>query len=233
MHIRLESLKVQREKREILHGISATFSPGLTYLLGLNGSGKTSLLHSLARLLPFEGKVWLDEQLLTHLPRNKVARCISMVQQQSRLSFPLSVYDFVLMGRFPYLNWLGAFAQSDREIAETYLELLQLTALSQRSIQRISGGEWQRVLIARALCQETPCLLLDEPAQSLDPLHKQQLYRLLEQLAAGGKTIVCATHDLEQLAHSQARVVGLKAGRLLLDLHTGMPREELISQVYG
>lgn len=233
MEIQLENLRVSLSGAQVLKDVSLTFPQGLSYLIGLNGSGKTTLLHSLLNLVPYTGSISLGGNELRTYSHKQLSHTLALVKQHHRKQFPLNVEEFVMMGRFPYLNWLGNFQVRDANIVETHLQQLSLTDLRRRSIQHLSGGEFQRVVLARALCQETPAILLDEPAQSLDPRHKQQLYELLESLADRGKTIICTTHDLQPLAHDRAHIFALRKGQLIFQGKGGtLSSEALLERVY-
>lgn len=230
--MQLDKLSVKKRDRVILEDISVSFANGLTYVVGLNGSGKTTLLKCLAQLIPYEGKIWLDQLPLDKLSPKVLAQKISVVPQHLNIPVKIRVYDFVLMGRFPYLNWLGNYQKADHESVNRQLEALAIADLAHRYLDEISGGELQKACIARALCQDTPILLLDEPGQSLDPKNKIHLYRQLETLAQAGKTLICATHDLEPLDNPEVQVVGIRAGEVVLHTAGGDIRSLLMKKVY-
>ncbi|MEL6594163.1 MAG: ABC transporter ATP-binding protein, partial [Bacteroidota bacterium] len=180
MQITLNQLTAHYQNRSVLRDVSVSFVSGLSYLIGANGSGKTTLLHCLAGLHPFGGDILLDGKALPS-GRN-LAQMIALVPQRIELPFRFSVEEYVLMGRFPYLNWLGTYQPEDRERARQAMSDLGISGFAERSLQQLSGGELQKVLLARAICQDTPVLLLDEPAQSLDPWQQNWLYQQLEAL---------------------------------------------------
>lgn len=228
----LTNINVKLGSRNILQGVSATFLPGLHYIVGLNGSGKSTLLRCMAGLIPYSGLIELDGKELRQFSPRSLSKQIAVVHQLNQLAFRVQVFAFVLMGRYPYLSWLGAYHQEDREIAQAQLERLGIGALAARHLDEISGGELQKVFIARALCQDTPFLLLDEPAQSLDPLNKRQLYHLLETLASQGHTVICSTHDLEPVANPHASVWGIRQGQLVLHTTQGAGEARLMDEVF-
>ena len=217
MDIRLEHLKVVRKHQLILEDISVEIHPGLTYLLGLNGSGKSTLLQCLLKTLPYHGTIYLNSEDIRNLSRLELAKIMAFVPQRQRIPAFLTVKEFVLMGRFPYLDSWGSYHTSDREAVGKVIHSLGLEFLADRKVSQLSGGELQRVILAKALSQETSILLLDEPAQFLDPLAREELAHLLQKLAQQGKTILCVTHELEMIRPMEERILALKGGKLVLD----------------
>ncbi len=229
-NLSIENLFISFGNRDILCDVSIRFLGGLNYLIGLNGSGKSSLLKAIVGMVNYRGTISLNSQELSTFSSRERAREIALLAQRLQLPFRTQVFDFVQMGRFPYLNWLGNYSQEDRQIAEQALEKMQIQAFRHHSMDELSGGEFQRANLARALCQNSPVLLLDEPAQSLDPLSKATLYAMLEELAES-HLVICATHDLEYL-QPQARVVGIKNGKVVWDKIGQSDQQELMQQVY-
>lgn len=225
-------LHVELNHQTILRDVSLAFQPGIHYIVGLNGSGKTTLLRSIAGLLPYRGSILLDGKEVSALPSLHLARQVGFVQQRLDVPFRIPVYDFLLTGRFPYLNWLGTYTAADHTIAEAVIQTLSLQNFVRRNLNEISGGELQKVMIGRALVQQTPVLLLDEPAQSLDPKNKSFLFSFLKMLALSGKTIICTTHDLEPLEDEGVFIKGIRAGELVFSENGGPVRAHLMSVVY-
>lgn len=219
--------------KSILRSVSLTLRPGLNYLIGLNGSGKSTLLRVLARLEPCTGSVWLDRRPIALMPARQLARHITLVHQRINIPFKVRLGDYVLMGRYPYLNWWGSYTAEDHAQVQATMERLQIGPLAERHLDEVSGGELQKAFIARALVQQAPILLLDEPAQSLDPRNKAQLYALLAELAAAGKTLLCSTHDLDALSDSDAHVFALRDGSLCWQGQAqAATRDFLMTEVY-
>ena len=217
MKIVLDDVKVKYGEKYVLKGIGLSFSPKLNFVLGLNGSGKTTLLRCLSNSIPFEGSIWLDDTSLSDIPPAEFAKTIAIVHQKWSPPFRISIKDFVLMGRFPYLGWMGSYSQQDLDCVQQEMHRLKIDHLQTRSIDEVSGGELQRIFLCRALVQECPILLLDEPAQSLDPPSKQELYHLLVELAERGKTIICTTHDIAIIPYDASHCVGIREGKLVLN----------------
>jgi len=220
-----------------LREITAAFEPGkLTVLIGPNGSGKTTLLRLAAGLLPVpSGKVTLDGRDVTCIPRKERARLIALLPQREESLPDMTALDMVLLGRTPHLSLLAQETPKDRELAMTAMEKTGVSHLYARSIATLSGGELQRVSIARALCQDTPVLLLDEPVASLDIGHQASVMALLFRLThEQNLCVACVLHDLNLAAHFADHVVLLSQGKLLKE---GSPEmvltEDLLYSAYG
>ena len=186
-------------------------------LIGPNGSGKSTLLKCIYRILkPNAGQVFLDEEELK--------------AQHNYYNFEFTVREVVMMGRAPHKKALERDNAKDYEIVEEALKTVGMEGFAQRSFSTLSGGEQQRVILARALAQQTPCLILDEPTNHLDITHQLQLMRIVKNLSA---TVISAIHDLNIAAMFCDRIYALKEGRIIAQ---GTPREVLtedfIRQVY-
>lgn len=233
MALRVQALWVRRQGHAILRGVTLAFAPHkLHYLIGPNGSGKTTLLRCLTQQIAYQGDIWLGQQPVRQLDARQLAQQLAWVPQDIPAYPQLTTYQFVLLGRFPYLGWLGTYRPADYDLARQALRQLAIDHLAERSLAHLSGGERQKAAIARALVQQTPLLLLDEPAQSLDPLARRELTTLLQQLVAQGKTILCSTHDLEALRQPQAQVIGMRAGQVVWQHPGGQQEAELLDTVY-
>lgn len=233
--LQVHQLHVRRQGHAILQGIDLTFSDQTVhFIIGQNGSGKTTLLRCLGQAISYQGHIALLGRSLRQYHARQLARQLAWVPQDIPTYPQLSTYQFVLMGRFPYLDWLGTYRSEDHQIATMALQRLNINDLRDRALHQLSGGERQKAAIARALCQQSPILMLDEPGQSLDPLARRELTQLLFQLAhTEAKTILCTTHDLEPLHRSEANVIGLKAGKVVWQQPGGQPEEVLLEAVYG
>lgn len=220
-------------KRNILRDVSLSLSGGLVFLMGLNGSGKTTLLRAISGELPYRGLVKVGDRDLGEMKSRERARCLAMVHQRPNMPFQLKVAEFVLMGRFPYLGLLGAYSSEDRKLSRREMERLGVDRFAERRLDEISGGELQKVLIARALTQDAPWLLLDEPAQQLDPKNRRMLYALLRDLVKDGKKILCTTHDREALEGGDCRVIGLREGNVVMDEAGEVEWKDLEAAIYS
>ncbi|MFN0203264.1 MAG: ABC transporter ATP-binding protein [Bacteroidia bacterium] len=215
----------------VLIDVSASFDMGLHYLVGLNGSGKSSLLKAILNLLPYQGEIQIATKDIQQISRREMAKCIAFVPQQLTVNFPINVHDFLRTGRFPYTDFWGNYRKEDELIVEKYIEKLALGDFLKRNLSEVSGGELQRIYLARALAQETSIILLDEPAQSLDPKSKEFLYEYLFSLAQT-HTILCTTHDLFPLENEKIWVCGIKKGKILLHERGGDVRTRLFEEIY-
>lgn len=214
-----ENVRAGYPGRDVLHDVSLTVGPGETVaLLGHNGSGKTTLLRVLAgQLAPTAGRVLLEGREPTALSPRERARRIAVVPQRAEFFAAQIVRDMVLLGRYAHLGWWGTYTASDYEAAEQALHSAGAEELARRRMGELSGGEVQRVMLARALAQESRLLLLDELAASLDWARVVELFDLLEQRRRAGMAIIMAVHDCSLAAQYATRLVGLKQGRLLFD----------------
>jgi iron complex transport system ATP-binding protein len=183
-------------------------------ILGPNGSGKTTLLKLLdGMLLPCEGAVLVRGKSMAALKRGEVAKVVAMVAQENFFRFDFSVLEVVLMGRFPHLGRLQFERNKDLEIAAEALRATHSLELSGRSIHELSGGEKQRVLLARALAQDPEVILLDEPTSFLDLKYKKEIFDLIAGLTTLKKlAVVIVSHDIDLVAQYCHRIVMLKKG---------------------
>lgn len=238
------ALPVSVEVRQVAFGyphfrlqpINFSLRPGeLLTILGPNAAGKSTLLKLLAGLLvPETGAVLLEGQPVTTLDLRERARRIAVVQQESPLLFPIRVLPFVLQGRHAYLPALGFETETDLAVARNALAATRTGHLADRLVQELSGGEKQRVLLARALSQQPEFLLLDEPTLHLDIGFQVELLRLVQQLARRELyAVALVTHELNLAAEFADSVLLLHQGRML---RLGTPAEvferDLLEQVF-
>jgi iron complex transport system ATP-binding protein len=185
----------------------------LVAVVGPNGSGKTTLVRALLGLLPLEqGSVMVDGRPVEAWPRGALARVVGVVGQQEEALFRLSVAEMVMLGRYARLGPLEAPRAEDRSAVRSALERCDIVDLAERSVDSLSGGEWKRVRIARALAQEPRALVLDEPTASLDVRHEMELFELIRQLVDGGLAGLVITHHLNLAARFADRIVLLDRG---------------------
>ncbi len=217
--IGLHGVSVALGGHPVLHGIDLDIAQGeWVALIGPNGAGKTTMLRSVARLVPFSGAIELDGRDTSELSRTELARLLAVVPQEPATPPWMTVGEYVLLGRTPHLGPLAKEGHRDRGAAAEALARLDLLGYAERRLGTLSGGEKQRVVVARALAQEAPIVLLDEPTASLDIGHQQQALELLDALRAeSGLTLVAAMHDLTLAAQYADRMVLLDDGRVVAD----------------
>jgi iron complex transport system ATP-binding protein len=168
-----------------------------TCLIGPNGAGKTSLLHAISGLRAHGGTVAVDGRAIEDLGAARRARLVALVPQNPTIPAELTAAEYVLLGRTPHIPRFGLESAHDRTVAASVMERLDLLRFAGRPLGRLSGGELQRVLLARALAQDTPILLLDEPTTALDLGHQQRVLELVDRLRLDlGLTVVTTMHDL-------------------------------------
>lgn len=216
----------------ILRGVSLEVEPNeFVGIIGPNGSGKSTLLKCIYRVLkPQAGIVKLDGTDIRELSYKKSAQSIAVLAQHNYYNFEFSVQDVVLMGRSPHKRAMERDNAQDYAIVAQALETVGMADMAKRSFSTLSGGEQQRVILARALAQQTPCLILDEPTNHLDIKYQLQLLDIVKGL---NRTVISAIHDLNIAAMYCTRLVVMKDGHIITQ---GSPREvltpELIRQVY-
>ena len=195
--------------------VSLSVAPGrLLAVAGPNGSGKTTLLRLLSgSLVPQAGEVRLGDRLLSEFDDRDRARMLAVVPQSESSPFPVTVREMVGMGRFAHLGPWERLGTRDRAVVEHALERCAVAAFAGRQLGELSGGERQRARIARALAQEAPVLLLDEPTAGLDLRYRMELFHLLQELCAEGLALLVVTHDLNLAARFADRLLILDQGR--------------------
>ncbi|MDR2054863.1 MAG: ABC transporter ATP-binding protein [Desulfovibrio sp.] len=205
--------------KRILHDISLAAGAGeCVAVLGRNGSGKTTLLRAVSGVLRADkGEIFLRGKPVYGLAPRHRARLCAVVAQREDIPAGLTAREMVLLGRYPWLPWLGTYGRKDHDAAHAALRAVDALALAGRELSSLSGGERQRVLLARALAQESPVLLLDEPTANLDPARMTELLDLLESRRASGSLIIMALHDCNLAALYATRLVGVREGRVLFD----------------
>ncbi len=225
--LEIQSLTVTYGPRLALQDVSLRVAPGeIVALIGPNGAGKTTLIRAASGVLrPQTGLIRAAGSDIASLSTGQRARRLAVVPQARSLPETFTVWQTVLLGRTPYLGWLGTPGPQDRQRTDWALERTDTQALAQRPIGELSGGEQQRVLLARAIAQDTPILLLDEPTAHLDLHHQVALLDLVHELArASHLTVLMALHDLNLASIYADRVALLVSGQLVA---TGTPAEVL------
>jgi iron complex transport system ATP-binding protein len=234
--LKIEGLTVFYGVRRVLQNVTLEVRSGeVLALIGPNGAGKSTLVRAASGVIPVKsGKVDADGDNLLAMPALQRARHLAVVPQAVAMPPAFTVWETVLLGRTPYLNFLGQVSEKDEQIARLALQKVDALDLAERRVGELSGGEQQRVLLARALAQSTPILLLDEPTVHLDLQHQITLMETVKVLAhTDNLAVLVALHDLNLAARYADRVALLVAGEVKA---AGNPRQvltpELISEAY-
>lgn len=223
--IQIENLALELNGTPVLRSVSFSVEQGeYVSIIGPNGAGKTTLLRCLLSMYPYLGSARINgTECSAAGNRRTLARQVSYVPQTHDIEFPLTVYDFVMMGRYPYLSPLSPAQKRDEEAVERAMEITGTAQFKTRTLRTLSGGERQKVYIAAAMAQETPIILLDEPATFLDWKHQSEIMRLLKKINVEcGVTILAVNHDLNSAAHWSDRIIAMKNG---CTFSSGTPQE--------
>ena len=229
-------LGVRLGGQEILRDVSFDVPAGSwVCAIGPNGAGKTTLVHAVAGLVPFEGRVDLWGRELSTYPRRERARLVAIVPQKPVIPEGIRVAEYVLLGRTPHLGILGTERKADHVAVAVALEQLELRWAAARRLDSLSGGELQRAVLARALAQEAPLLLLDEPTTGLDLGHQIRVLELVDGLRrAHGLTVLSTMHDLTLAGRFADRFALLSQGRLVsTGSRTDVLNEAVIAEHFG
>lgn len=213
--IGFEHVSVRRENKTVLTDISFTLRRGkVTALLGKNGSGKSTLLSCVNRLCPYEGRILLNDRDLLHIPAPERARLVALFPQILP-DTPFSVAQLASLGRTPHAGTFGSLTDIDLQKVQEAISLAGMTTFADRPCNTLSGGERQRAFLAMLLAQDTPLLLLDEPATFLDADAAKELYELIVTLARGHeKTVLAVMHDLSAAVNVADDIAILDGGSL-------------------
>ena len=233
--LKIQNLSVSYGPRQILHDISLNVQSGeVLALIGPNGAGKSTLIRAASGVIPYTGYVRTNGDDFASLSPIQRAKYIATVPQAISLPPAFTVWETVLFGRTPYLGFLGQPSKNDEEIAHQALERINALPLVDRRVGELSGGEQQRVLLARALCQATPVLLLDEPTAHLDLQYQVSLLELVRDLAhRDNLAVLVALHDLNLAAHYADRIALMVAGNIkAIGSAKEVLQPELIQEAY-
>ncbi len=234
MRLSTTNLSVELSGRKVLDGISLELGPGeVVGLLGPNGAGKSTLMRALVGLLDTPD-VLLGDRALSTLASSERARKIAFLPQEKTIGWALAVRQLVMLGRIPWRAYGQKPSVADEAIAAEAMRLLDVDGLAERPATQLSGGEQARVLAARAVAQDTPFLIADEPASGLDPAHQISMMLAFRAVAAKGRCVLVSLHDLTLAARWCDRVVVLDGGRVAADGEPGTVLDaDLLRSVYG
>ena len=233
--IKTENLRAGYDTQDIIKFVNCSFPEGtFTGIIGPNGSGKTTLLKAFSRVIPSSGVLELNGKAVSDYSPAELGMALGFVPQDEGRPFSYTVMQVVLMARYARISRFSALTPEDFARCRQALEDTGVAHLSDRSIQTLSGGEWQRVLIARALAQETRVLLLDEPTSHLDLSHQSDILSLMRNLATSGSTIIGVFHDLNMAALYCDRLIMIRDGQVVADdTPVQVLTPEKIREVYG
>jgi iron complex transport system ATP-binding protein len=206
-----------RAKRRAVDGISFEAKRGeITAVVGPNGSGKSTLVRALVgRVQPLSGAVLIDDRPIARIDRRAVARSVAVVAQNEETAFPVTVAEYIALGRFPHVGAWHRVGEVDRRAMERATDLANVQEFLSRSMEALSGGERQRVRLARARAQGGDGLVLDEPTAFLDIGHEMTVFELLASLATEGQAVLLVSHNLNLVARFAQRIVLLDTGRVV------------------
>ncbi len=214
MKISIHDLEFNYNGTPVLKNINCSINPGdFVALVGPNGSGKSTLIKCINNILKTKkGSVLIDNRNIYSMLPVELARRMAYVPQNEQKKPVLTVFDVVLLGRKPYFNWKPG--QHDLEITSGVLQALHLEHIAMKDVNKLSGGQQQSVIIARAMAQQPEILLLDEPTANLDLKHQVEVFELLKALSRQGMTIIIAVHDLNLAIRFTDKLMMLKEGRI-------------------
>ena len=233
MKVKVDSLNFSYNQKKALKNINFELEGGrVLALIGPNGSGKSTLLRCLNGILHADkGKVLLGDDKLSKMDRKDIAKRVAYVPQEQSSSFPLSVFDAILMGRKPYISWKND--EKDLEIVSEIISKLDLEDIALKEINKLSGGQRQKISIARALAQKGDILLLDEPTSNLDLKHQLEIINLIKKEAEKGVSVIVTVHDLSLVGKFSDKVMILNNGEIYAKGGREVLTAENIKRVYG
>ncbi|OGR25180.1 MAG: iron ABC transporter [Desulfobacterales bacterium RIFOXYA12_FULL_46_15] len=236
MEIRLHNVSFSYDAGMTIKAFSGSFSSGSFYsVIGPNGSGKTTLIDLISGFLkPLSGNIEINSLPVFSFSKKNLARLIAVVSQDHTVNFPFSVKDIILMGRHPYISRFSLPSAEDIQKVEKLMDICGISHLQDRKINELSGGERQRCVFARALCQETPILLLDEAFSNMDIHHTLQMLQLVKQsVKEKNRIVISVFHDLNLASTWSDSLLVLKEGELrAFGSSTETLTEEIIKDVF-
>lgn len=229
------TVKYPGRTEHALTGVSLTAEPGrITAVAGPNGSGKSSLIRTLlGRVRRERGEILLSGQRAESFTPSGLARCVAVVPQREEPVMPLLVREFVALGRFPHRSAFGAMSANDLALVELGMQRAGIADCAERRTDTLSGGEWQRARVARAIAQDTGALVFDEPTTFLDMAHEMAVFELMDSLAREGRTVLLVSHQLNLVARFANHIVLLDHGSVAAaGSASDVMRGEILERVY-
>ena len=234
--INIQNIEVFYQKKRVLNQVNLTINQGdFTFILGPNGAGKSTLLKSINGILKAKkGEIIINQKPIIDYDEKELARLIAFIPQEMNMQFDYTVYEFVLMARYPWLSYWGHYQKNDHAIVEKYLNLLGLKSFKERFFNQLSGGEKQRILIARALVQETEFIIMDESLSFLDINHQIEILTLLKNInRTENKAIIMVSHNLNLAAEFAHNLIFMKNGVIIAQGPVpDVYNEEILSNIF-
>jgi iron complex transport system ATP-binding protein len=229
-------VRYPRATEDALNGVSLTAAPGsVTAIVGPNGSGKSTLVRALLRRVPLRsGQILVGGDDVQSLTQRELARRVAVVVQREEPAFPMAAREYIALGRTPHAEpWGAAGDRQASAVISSAVSMADVAGLLERHTDELSGGEWQRVRLARAIAQESPAIVLDEPTTFLDVGHEMAAFELLADLARKGRTIIAVSHQLNLVSRFADRVALLHRGSVVaLGTPDEVMRASILEQVY-
>lgn len=235
MLLALQDIRSRLGAREVLQGVSLTIGEGeFVGLIGPNGAGKSTLLRSVLGLVPATGRITIAGRDVSATSARTRGRDIAYLPQEREIAWPVAVEDAVALGRLPHRKPFGGNTEADGAAVAEAMARMDIESLRGRPATELSGGEKARVLIARALAQQAPLLLADEPTAGLDPSHQIALMQLFGELAREGRGVIASMHDLGLAARWCTRLILIDKGKVVADdVPDAVLTPERLKTVYG
>lgn len=233
MILEIKDLNFKYGREKILKNINLKAEQGeLITLIGPNGSGKSTLLKCINNYLKAEsGEIKIKNEKVEKYSRKKLAQIIAFVPQSEEYNFSINVFETILMGRKAHSSWRAD--SRDKKIAAGVISDLGLEEIAFKNINNLSGGQKQKVFIARAIAQKAEIILLDEPTNNLDLKHQLEIFELIKREVKNGRTVIVTMHDLSLVSRFSSRIIMLKDGRIFSDAEDNSLSAANINSVYG
>jgi iron complex transport system ATP-binding protein len=236
IEFRSARVRYPRQSRDAIRHVTLSARRGVvTAVVGPNGSGKSTLVRALlGRVALDDGSIAIDGRDARELQRDEIARRVAVVTQREEPAFPMAVHEYVALGRLPHRGAWGRDTADDRAAVAAAMERAEVTALSDRTVDQLSGGEWQRARFARALAQGGDAFVADEPTTFLDVGHEMIVFELISRLAREGRAVLLVSHQLNLVARFADHLVLLHAGEVVAAGSVNdVMRAEILERVYA